>query len=61
VTERPDGSLDVALTVSEPVWLERLLLRLGPDAEVVDPPEWRAAGADTAARVLARYTGVQNR
>jgi proteasome accessory factor C len=61
VTERPDGSLDVALTVSEPVWLERLLLRLGADAEVVDPPEWRAAGADTAARVLARYTGVQNR
>jgi len=61
VTERPDGSLDVALTVSESVWLERLLLRLGPDAEVVDPPEWRAAGADTAARVLARYTGVQNR
>ncbi len=61
VTERPDGSLDVVLAVSEPVWLERLLLRLGPDAEVVDPPEWRAAGADTAARVLARYTGVQNR
>ena len=50
VTERPDGSLDVILTVSEPVWLERLLLRLGPDAEVVDPPERRAAGADTAAR-----------
>ena len=29
-------------TVSEPAWLERLLLRLGPDAEVVDPPESRA-------------------
>ena len=56
VTERPDGTLDVVLTVSEPAWLERLLLRLGPEAEVVDPPALRAAGAAVARRVLARYT-----
>jgi proteasome accessory factor C len=56
VTERPDGTLDVALTVSEPAWLDRLLLRLGPEAEVVDPPALRAAGAAVARRVLARYT-----
>ena len=50
VTERPDGTLEVVLAVSEPAWLERLLLRLGPDAEVVDPPgAARAAGADAAA------------
>jgi hypothetical protein len=36
-------------------WLERLLLRLGPDAELVDPPEWRSLAADIARRVLARY------
>ncbi len=30
VTERADGSLEVVLAVSEPAWLERLLLRLGP-------------------------------
>jgi proteasome accessory factor C len=57
VTERSGGSLDVVLTVSERAWLERLLLRLGPDAEVVDPAEWRQLRAETAARVLARYTG----
>jgi proteasome accessory factor C len=56
VTERPDGGLDVVLTVSEPAWLERLLLRLGPDAEVVDPRELRGARAATATRVLSRYT-----
>jgi proteasome accessory factor C len=57
VTERPDGTLDVVLTVSEPAWLERVLLRLGPDAQVVDPPALRTATADVAKRVLARYTG----
>ena len=36
-------------------WLERLLLRLGPDAEVLDPPAWRALGAEVARRVLRRY------
>jgi proteasome accessory factor C len=55
VTERPDGGLDVVLTVSERAWLERLLLRLGPDAEVVAPPELRGAGAAAAQRVLVRY------
>ena len=42
MTERPDGTLEVVLAVSEPAWLERLLLRLGPEAEVVDPPALRA-------------------
>ena len=37
-------------------WLERLLLRLGPEAEVVAPAEWRELGADVARRVLARYS-----
>ena len=57
VTERAGGALDVTLTVSEPAWLERLLVRLGPDAEVVDPPDLRSARAEAARRVLARYTG----
>jgi len=56
VTERADGFVDVTLTVSEPAWLDRLLLRLGSDAEVIDPPGWRGAGAAAARRVLARYT-----
>jgi hypothetical protein len=36
-------------------WLERLLLRLGNDAEVIEPREWRNLGREAAARVLARY------
>ena len=54
-TTRPDGTLEVVLAVSEPAWLERLLVRLGPEARVIHPDETRRAGADAARRVLARY------
>ena len=30
-TTRPDGTIEVVLAVSEPAWLERLLVRLGPE------------------------------
>jgi proteasome accessory factor C len=50
-----DGRLTVVLVVSERAWLERLLLRLGPDARVVAPEAWRDAARDAARRVLARY------
>lgn len=39
-------------------WLERLLLRLGPGAEVVDPPELRSLAPEAASRILARYRGA---
>ncbi|MGQ0824380.1 MAG: helix-turn-helix transcriptional regulator [Actinomycetota bacterium] len=61
VTERADGALDVVLVVSEPAWLDRLLLRLGPDVSVLDPPALVDAGAAAAARVLARYTGKSHK
>lgn len=51
----PDGSVRVVLVVSEDAFLERLLLRLGPDAEIVDPPDALALRAAAAARLLARY------
>jgi predicted DNA-binding transcriptional regulator YafY len=35
--------------------LERLLLRLGPDAEVIDPPDLVDTGRRAAERVLAAY------
>jgi proteasome accessory factor C len=54
-TRRKDGSWDVVLAVSEPAWLERLLLGLGPDATVVAPPELVDLGARAAARLRARY------
>jgi len=53
----PDGRIRVTLPVTADRWLERLLLRLGPAAEVLDAPagmgmDLRAAAAR---RVLARY------
>ena len=55
VTPRARGRIDVVLAVSAPAFLERLLLALGPAAEVLDPPEARTMIADAARRVLARY------
>jgi proteasome accessory factor C len=57
VRERSDGTLDVDLVVSEEAWLERLLLRLGPEAKVVAPKTREGSAAAAAARVLARYRG----
>jgi predicted DNA-binding transcriptional regulator YafY len=36
-------------------WLERLLLRLGPDAYVVEPARYRSLAAEAATRVLRLY------
>jgi proteasome accessory factor C len=54
VEELGEGRLRVTLRIAEQAWLERLLLRLGPGATVVDGD--RSVAAAAAARVLARYT-----
>jgi proteasome accessory factor C len=54
-TRRKDGSWDVVLAVSEPAWLERLLVGLGPAATVVAPPQLADLPATAAARLRARY------
>lgn len=55
-TELGEGRVRVTLPVTGRAWLERLLLRLGPDARVVDGDDALvAAGADAARRVLRRY------
>jgi len=41
--------------VAGDAWLERLLLRLGPDAVVVEPTEDRSLAPEAAARILAHY------
>lgn len=51
------GSVRVTLAVSEAAFLERLLLRLGPDAEILDPPAARTVRAEAATRLLRRYGG----
>lgn len=51
-----DGRVRVRLAVSAGPWLERLLLRIGPDAELVDAPTaFASTGADAARRLLTRY------
>jgi proteasome accessory factor C len=55
VEEMPDGRLRVVLVANERAWLERLLLRLGPSAEVLEPAEVRAEAAEAARRLLVRY------
>jgi predicted DNA-binding transcriptional regulator YafY len=51
-----DGSIRITLAVGGRSWLERLLLRLGPDAQVVDAPaDLLDAGGAAARRVLERY------
>jgi len=57
VVERRGGVVDATFPVASERWLERLLVRLGPDVEVRAPREWRTLGADVARRVLARYAG----
>ena len=56
VAEVGDGRLRVTLPVTARPWLERLLLRLGPDATVVDAPaDLAEAGRSAAERLLERY------
>jgi proteasome accessory factor C len=50
-----DGRVELELFVGGAAWLERLLLRLGPDARVLDPPEFRSLAAEAAGRILKRY------
>lgn len=60
VVEQPDGSLRTRLAVASTTWLERLLLRLGPDAEVVEStdPALTEVRRQAARRVLARYSSA---
>lgn len=53
VEERAGGVLRVTLRASQAAWLERLLLRAGPQARVVEGDT--SVGRAAAARLLARY------
>jgi proteasome accessory factor C len=50
-----DGWSRVTLPVASEQWLVRTMLRLGPEAELVEPADLRAVIAESAERVLARY------
>jgi proteasome accessory factor C len=55
VVEEPDGSVTVTLPTKQIVWLARLLLRLGSDATVIEPPEIVLEVRRQAGAALALY------
>jgi proteasome accessory factor C len=55
VRDAGEGRLEVVLTVGGEAWLERLLLRLGPDARVLEPASLGDLGATAASRLLSLY------
>ena len=56
--ERPDGALEVVLPARRLEGVARLLLSLGPDAEILDPPELTARVGELAGLTLERYRGA---
>jgi len=57
VTSEPNGTITVELAIGSLAWFERLLLRLGPDAVVLDASEGLGAvGPASARRLLAIYS-----
>ena len=57
VTEDADGSLLITLRVADTAWLQRLVLRLGGYATVVEPVALGDQIAATARAALAAYPG----
>ncbi len=57
VVERSNGSIEATLPAKRLSWIARLLLRLGPAAEVLEPVGLRDDVRDLARRSLARYAG----
>ncbi len=55
VVPRPDGGVDITYSVADPLEIVRWSLGWGAEAEVLAPPEARAAAADIARSVAARY------
>ena len=58
VTDRvdhPDGSFEVGFDVVGTTWLERLLIRVGPDARVLEPADLTELGPQAAERLLDLY------
>jgi proteasome accessory factor C len=53
--ERPDGSLEITLPVSDLGVIARLLLRVGDGASVLDPPVLQDLTTELASRSLTRY------
>lgn len=55
IAERPAGAIELTLRLNNLVDVENKVLRCGPHAEVLAPPELRARLRAAAAATLARY------
>jgi len=55
VTEGPGGSLIITLRVADTAWLQRLVLRLGGSATVLEPAQLGNQIAETAREALKAY------
>lgn len=55
VTELEDGGLEVVLPAGRLEWVARLVLRLGPDAAIVEPEDLKARVRELAGRTRKRY------
>ncbi|MGA8248115.1 MAG: WYL domain-containing protein [Nocardioides sp.] len=55
VRPRPDGGSEIDLLVGDEQWLQRLLLRLAPYAEVVSPAHYAHGAVEAVTRALALY------
>ena len=55
VEELDDGGVELTLPARQLGWVARLLLRVGDDAEIVEPSELRDQVRDLARETLARY------
>jgi proteasome accessory factor C len=55
IDEREDGGIEVTLPARQLGWVARLLLRVGDDAEVVEPKELLDEAQRLARETLARY------
>jgi len=53
--ELDDGSLEVTLPAHRLEWIAKLLMRVGPDAEVIEPDALRDELRALAERTIARY------
>jgi proteasome accessory factor C len=55
VVTRDDGSVEATLPARQTAWVARLVLRLGPDVEVLEPATLRDETRAIAEAALARY------
>jgi proteasome accessory factor C len=55
VVQHPDGRIEVTLPAKDLAWMAKLILRLGGEAKVLEPPELARMVTEEAHRTLALY------